>query len=244
MVCSSDPSEDENTDPCTGFPTTHKAKLSITSIVWNRGQHQEQNTLQNPDQDGLPNRGKHWIGLLLTVLSAFVFSLNVLLAKLLSHMNPFNLGVWTFIPMTFIACLLILCRLCQQGNNNHWFSSGEQCQNPRKIIVYILLRSCCGVSALTLFFYAMKFLTAADAIVIDASSPIFVYVLACIFLDEKFGFLPVFCTIMAFSGVALISRPPLLIHEKDYDLNSLVRAAWLNFQSNKNLETFFKSSIN
>ncbi|ODN02169.1 Solute carrier family 35 member G1 [Orchesella cincta] len=86
----------------------------------------------------------------------------------------------------------------------------------------IQIRAFCGVNALIFFFYAVKYLTVADAIVIDASSPIFVYVMASFLLDEKCGVLPVFTTIMAFIGVALITRPPLLTSEAEFDFDNLI----------------------
>lgn len=129
----------DDIDPCTGFPTTHKAKLSIPQILWTRtsggGGGSGRNSLSsdsspappplNPidneiqnrvstllrDQKGERRRRKRksaWIGLVFTLLSAITFSFNALLAKLLSHWHPFNLGVWTFLVMTVISGIWII----------------------------------------------------------------------------------------------------------------------------------------
>ncbi|CAL8099506.1 unnamed protein product [Orchesella dallaii] len=229
---------EEDIDPCTGFLTTNKARLSIPSIAWSKYGRSSITSISSPPlnpidkeiQDRLISLDrlgwKRYVGLLLTVLSAITFSFNALIAKLLSHMHPFNLGVWTFQLMTLFAIPTIIYER-KVNKNEAIFESlyPFHTKENRKAVMYLVIRAFCGVNALILFFYAVKYLTVADALVIDASSPIFVYVMASLLLGEKFGVLPIFITIMAFIGVALITRPPLLTNEVEYNLDNLIGVA-------------------
>lgn len=85
------------------------------------------------------------------------------------------------------------------------------------------LRAFLGVCALTLFFYAMKFMDVADALLIDSTSPIFVHIFAYGFLQEKCAISQVFATVLAIAGIGFVARPPLLTGDTQYNADVLVR---------------------
>lgn len=78
------------------------------------------------------------------------------------------------------------------------------------------------MAALLSFFGAVKYLTVADVIVIDASSPILLYIMAFLFLGEKFGVVPIVSAVLAFTGFYIIARPPLFTNQVDHNYDSLV----------------------
>lgn len=143
-------------DPCTGFPTTHKAKLSIPQILWTRttgGRNSLESSSTSPppplnpidseiqnrvstlrrDGKGSGERGNDekrkrknpWIGIVFTLLSAITFSFNALLAKLLSHWHPFNLGVWTFLVMTVISGIWIIYQVKIKKDDEKEICTGD-----------------------------------------------------------------------------------------------------------------------
>jgi hypothetical protein len=84
-------------------------------------------------------------------------------------------------------------------------------------------------------------MTAADSTVIAFSSPVFVVIAAWIFLDENIGFVPIlsafavlvlsiikyilnnyFIRYFRLVGVGIITRPPWITGEKEFDTELLV----------------------
>jgi drug/metabolite transporter (DMT)-like permease len=89
-------------------------------------------------------------------------------------------------------------------------------------------------------FYAFQYLPVGDAIVISSCSPVFVTLIAHLFLGEKCGFFPVIAAILTMVGVGVISRPTLLTGALEYDSETLVR---YDFSSNKVLRKLLISKI-
>ncbi|OXA59259.1 hypothetical protein Fcan01_06002 [Folsomia candida] len=163
-----------------------------------------------------------FFGIILTTLSALTFSLNALTLKLLNHLHPFNLGVWTFLLMTGFSALWTVRRKCktnlETGNSIALLPSVDK----NKTIALLWLRAFLGVCALTLFFYAMKFMDVADALLIDSTSPIFVHIFAYGFLQEKCAISQVFATVLAIAGIGFVARPPLLTGDTQYNADVLI----------------------
>jgi drug/metabolite transporter (DMT)-like permease len=65
-------------------------------------------------------------------------------------------------------------------------------------------------------------MTAADSTVITFSAPVFVVVVAWIFLREKCGFIPFLTALFVLVGVGIIVRPPWITGEKEFDRKLLV----------------------
>lgn len=128
--------QDNDRDPCTGFPTTHKAKLSIPTISWNngdslcRGFSDNKHSPNGDDGNFLDSQKReatkeceendhnyrHCLGISFAILSAITFSFNALIAKMLNHFHPFNLGAWTFLAMTLLGVLTLIYEIKVSGN--------------------------------------------------------------------------------------------------------------------------------
>lgn len=65
-------------------------------------------------------------------------------------------------------------------------------------------------------------MTVADVAVINSCKPIFVTVAAFLFLGETCGFFPVILALLTMVGVVVITRPPLLTGEEEFDKGTLV----------------------
>ncbi len=65
-------------------------------------------------------------------------------------------------------------------------------------------------------------MTAADSTVIAFSSPVFVVIVAWICLGEKCGVIPILCSFSVLIGVGIITRPPWITGEKEFDTELLV----------------------
>ena len=70
-----------------------------------------------------------------------------------------------------------------------------------------LLRGVAGVSAMYCFFYAIAHMPLADAMLLKLSSPLFIPLVALLWLDEKIGHRVWLAIAVGFSGVVLILRP-------------------------------------
>lgn len=77
-------------------------------------------------------------------------------------------------------------------------------------------------NSLVLLFYALQRLNVADALVISTSAPVFVTLLAFLFLGEKSGFFPLIMAIFTLCGVGIIARPPIITGAANYDNNLMV----------------------
>jgi drug/metabolite transporter (DMT)-like permease len=86
-------------------------------------------------------------------------------------------------------------------------------------------RSILGFVAVILHFYAIQRLTVADAMIIGSCSPVFVTLVAHVFLGEKCGVFPIVAAVLTMLGVGVIARPPLLTGAQEYDTDILVRKA-------------------
>ncbi len=77
------------------------------------------------------------------------------------------------------------------------------------------MQGICGCSSIIFRFYSLEFISLADATVVCFSSPVFVIVLAHVFLKEKCSILSILVAFLTAVGVLIISRPPMFIKEVD-----------------------------
>jgi len=75
-----------------------------------------------------------------------------------------------------------------------------------------LLRSLSGVSAMYCFFYALSNLPLADAMVLKISSPLFIPIIAFIWLSEHISLRAIMAIMLGFLGVILVLKPTGAIH--------------------------------
>jgi drug/metabolite transporter (DMT)-like permease len=74
-------------------------------------------------------------------------------------------------------------------------------------------------------FYSLKYINLADSMVISFSTPVFVTLVAHLFLGEKCGIIPLISGIIVLGGVGVITRPPMLTGQEEFDMNNLVQNA-------------------
>lgn len=70
-----------------------------------------------------------------------------------------------------------------------------------------VVRAAAGLSAMYCFFYAIGHIKLADAMLLKFTVPIFIPVVACLWLSERFHGRAAFCLLLGFAGVLLILKP-------------------------------------
>ena len=76
-------------------------------------------------------------------------------------------------------------------------------------------------------YLSLAYLSIGDTSVISYSSPILVTILAHFLLGEKTGIVPIFSTILALCGVIVITQPPILTGQSDFDTERLVTSTFV-----------------
>ena len=123
------------------------------------------------------------------LISTFAFSLMQICVKYLQHIPTFELVLFrSLVSIVFSLGYLRYHRINPLGNN-------------RK---FLFLRGLFGMTALTLFFYTLKVLPLATAVVIQYLSPIFTAIIAIFFLGERMRKVQWLFFLIAFVGVGLI----------------------------------------
>lgn len=130
------------------------------------------------------------------LFSAFSFSGMQIIVKLL---NGIPLMEKVFFR-NFIS--LIISFIIIKKDNLRYLGLKEN----RRLLFY---RSVFGYAGVVLFFYTTAKMMAADAAMLNKLSPIFVTILAHMFLKEKINKINIFSLIMSFIGAYLIIKPTL-----------------------------------
>ena len=94
---------------------------------------------------------------------------------------------------------------------------GKPYVRDKKNIPKLFLRGFFGMLGVLLYFIATKYLPTAEAAILQKSSPFFVVVFAAILLKEKVKKIDVISLILAFVGVAIITKPT-----GDFNIYSIV----------------------
>ena len=139
------------------------------------------------------------IGCLLSMLAELCFVGMGSLVKLLSENLPSQnvlffrnlFGVLVLMPLIFKLGIKTL-----QTNEFKWH----------------LLRSLSGVSAMYCFFYALSELPLADAMLLKISAPLFIPIIALIWLSEHISLRAIMAIMVGFLGVVLVLKPTGTIH--------------------------------
>ena len=94
---------------------------------------------------------------------------------------------------------------------------GKPYVRDKKNISKLFLRGFFGMLGVLLYFIATKYLPTAEAAILQKSSPFFVVVFAAILLKEKVTKIDVISLLLAFVGVAIITKPT-----GDFNIYSIV----------------------
>lgn len=94
---------------------------------------------------------------------------------------------------------------------------GKPFVRDKKNIPKLFLRGFFGMLGVLLYFVATKYLPTAEAAILQKSSPFFVVVFAAILLKEKVTKIDVISLLLAFVGVAIITKPT-----GDFNIYSIV----------------------
>ncbi|XP_073541366.1 solute carrier family 35 member G1 isoform X1 [Phyllobates terribilis] len=144
------------------------------------------------------------LGILYTVVSAFLFSSSALLVKLVDDMHSVQISAIRCVFQMFLVLPgLIYFKLGFLG--------------PKDQRIFLFLRGLLGSSAMILLYYAVQSMPLADATVIMFSSPAFTSIFACIFLKEKCSIWDILFMLFTLVGVILIARPPFLFGSNSDD---------------------------
>lgn len=94
---------------------------------------------------------------------------------------------------------------------------GKPFVRDKKNLPKLFFRGFFGMLGVLLYFIATKYLPTAEAAILQKSSPFFVMVFAAIFLKEKVSKIDVISLLIAFAGVAIITKPT-----GDFNIYSIV----------------------
>jgi len=136
------------------------------------------------------------LGLLITLVSACLFSVCNVIVKQSQDIDPFTIAVYRFLGIAMPAASIVIYR-----NENPL---------PKERRWHLLARSVMGASNLIIHFYGLKHMPMADVNMISAASPIWVVIFARLFLKEPLLVFDVCNIIVTLLGILFIIRPPFI----------------------------------
>lgn len=136
-------------------------------------------------------------GLFYSSMSSVFFSLSSVIVKYVDDISPGELAVLRFVGILIFTLPLVIY-------------SREDPFGPRSARHLLVLRGLVGATSLFLRFVAFRYLPIADASVIVFSIPVFVSVLARIFLKEPCGFFHAFTVFLTLIGIVLLTKLPII----------------------------------
>lgn len=130
------------------------------------------------------------------IINSICVSIMSLLVKFLHHLPLMEIIFFRSLPLMLIIPLVLKNRkISFIGNNRH----------------FLLLRGVFACVGIVAYFYSITSMTLTDAITIKQTSPIFIIILASIFLRESINLQKIFIFILAFFGAILIIKPGLTL---------------------------------
>lgn len=137
----------------------------------------------------------HFSGPILAIVAGLFFASQYTIAKFIQELSRAEIAFLRYFGVLFIAFPVLL-------------DSGEPWLGPPNLTfrLCILARGSFGASAMLFKFYAMQHISLANATVIRQSSPVFVFVLARIFLKETFTRYHGISLTLSLVGIALASK--------------------------------------
>ncbi|KAN0022424.1 hypothetical protein ACTFIU_004607 [Dictyostelium citrinum] len=139
-------------------------------------------------------------GLLLLVLSAFLFSFMAYLVKLIS--KEFDSLEIAFMRSFYglVGCIILL------------FSLRENPLGPKHVRWFLAARGLSGAISLCAYFYTLTVLPLSEAVIISFTSPVITAALAAVVLKERWGGIEAICAFLSLCGVVVVSKPSFLFH--------------------------------
>ena len=123
------------------------------------------------------------------VLSTFFFTMMSTTVKYLSDFGAFQLVFFRSMEtLVFSTGFLLLKKISFWGNQKQ----------------LLMLKGFTGASSMLLFFLALHFMTLGSAVTLHYTAPLFVALLAVLFLGEKIKFIQWVCIGISFMGVILV----------------------------------------
>ncbi|EGJ51004.1 DMT family transporter [Desulfocurvibacter africanus] len=135
-------------------------------------------------------------GIRCMIIAAFWFSIGSAFTKLAGARLPFMEVVWVRAAFGLVFTLWLLHR------------AGIRSQGNRRGL--LLARGLFGFSAMAMSFYGYMRLPLGEATVLFFLNPVFVAVLAALFLGERLNRDSVLCVLAGLGGALLIAKPPFL----------------------------------
>lgn len=180
------------------------------------------------------------LGMVLCFISSMLLSLGTLMVSRMTEFHPITKSFWrflgTFVPSIFViiyysfkkesisasfwplrkgSVVVFVSLVVIQTNILPVFVQENLRKNLKEKNVFLFqFRSFFGCTAATLQYYSLNYMSLGDSSVICNSYPIFVTILAYLFLKEPFGGIFMFIAMLVtFLGVTMILRPPILTGE-------------------------------
>lgn len=135
------------------------------------------------------------LGVYYCIAGIFLFQVLNLLGKHLAESYPIPLLVFFRSVFALMASTVLVAKL------------GGQSALKTKRPVGVLIRALIWAAMMVCSFFSYHLLPVADAATIGFSAPIFVTVLAAVFLREKVGYLGWLAVLIGFAGVVIVVRP-------------------------------------
>lgn len=138
------------------------------------------------------NRKETKFGIIMMILSSFIFSLTALIVKSLNHIPLMEIVFFRNLPTMILLPIILKKRgISLLGNNR----------------ILILVRSFFGCFGMICFFYTVTVLLLADATILQQLVPFFVFLLSGLFLKEKITYLNLFILFFTLFGALLVIKP-------------------------------------
>ncbi|XP_071849411.1 solute carrier family 35 member G1-like [Apostichopus japonicus] len=153
-------------------------------------------------------------GLIFVFMSAFLAGLMDLCMKVvLPRLHP--------IEVTAVRCtVMFLCIIPDTVYNSELSCFASELRKEYRLIV---IRSLFATAGSTLIICAINYTEIGDAVSVYHTMPVFAGILSTLLLREKYTVVQFGLSILSFTGVILVSRPPLIHFLKDYGISQSVR---------------------
>ncbi len=145
--------------------------------------------LLNLEKDGEDKSNR---GILMMIIATICFSLMAAMVKFLRHLPVMEIIFFRNIPIMLIIPLILKNKKISFWGNN----------KP-----LLLFRSLLSGFAVIAYFYTITVMILTDAVTIKQLSPIFIILLASIFLGEKINLKKITIFVLAFLGTLLVVKP-------------------------------------
>jgi len=143
---------------------------------------------------------KHTICYVYALLAAVSLTTQNFLVKTLSHLSSSEVLFYRSIQLFGLTMLMMETKKMQY----HF--------KDIKINRLLIIRGVLGLVSMSCNFYGVRILPLSEASVISQISPVFVGILATVFLKEKYERSQFFVALFCFVGVLLVAQPEFLFH--------------------------------